>query len=146
MTPGSLLLLVDDDGDDVAIALRALRRLELPVEVRTARNGREALAVLHADGDWSAGEPLHPRVIFLDVKMPLLDGFEVLRALRRFPHTRAVPVVMLSTSSQPGDIRRAYELGANSYLVKRGVSGDPGTMIAQAARYWVELNCISQAG
>jgi two-component system response regulator len=146
MNTGPLLLLVDDDGDDVAIALRALRRSELPVEVRTASNGLEALAVLHLDGGWGAGEPLQPRVIFLDLKMPLLDGFDVLRALRRAPHTRAVPVVMLSTSARPGDIRRAYELGANSYLVKRGEPGDPGALIAQAARYWVELNRVTQAG
>jgi CheY-like chemotaxis protein len=79
MSTAPLLLLVDDSGDDVALALRALRRLDLPVEVRTARDGREALAALHVRGPFRAPKPLLPSVIFLDVRMPLVDGFEVLK-------------------------------------------------------------------
>jgi two-component system response regulator len=146
MSEIGLILLVDDSGDDLAIALRALRRTNLPVEVRTARDGREALAVLHVDGRSSAREPLRPRVIFLDLRMPRADGFEVLRALRDAPHTRDIPVVVISTSASPADAQRAYELGANSYLVKRAEVGDPGGLIAQAARYWVELNYLPMAG
>jgi CheY-like chemotaxis protein len=151
MTPGALILLVDDNGEDLAIALRALRRTNLPVEVRTARDGTEALRALQVEGgplDGNApSEALHPQVIFLDVKMPRIDGFEVLRALRRSPHTRSIPVVMVSTSSRADDVKRAYELGANSYLVKRfDAAGQPGEFIAQAARYWVELNFVPQAG
>jgi two-component system response regulator len=97
-------------------------------------------------GPFRAPEPLRPRVIFLDLRMPLVDGFEVLQALRGAPHTRSTPVVMLSTSSSPDDVRRAYELGANSFLVKRWDAGDAGSMIAEAARYWVRLNFLPTAG
>jgi two-component system response regulator len=142
----ALVLLVDDSGEDLAIALRALHRANLPLDVRTARNGREALEALHLDDPPGRGEPLCPQVIFLDVKMPQIDGFEVLRTLRRAPRTRSIPVVMVSTSARTEDVRRAYELGANSYLVKRVDSLDPGAFIAQAARYWVELNFVPQAG
>lgn len=112
MSPFVLILLVDDNGEDLAIALRALRRTNLEVEVRTARGGTEAL-----------------------------------RVLRSSPHTRSIPVVMVSASTRPDDARRAYELGANSYLVKRfGGDGQPGELIAQAARYWVELNFVPHTG
>ena len=83
-----------------------------------ARRG-EVLRALRVDDVPALGDAFTPTVIFLDVRMPKLDGFEVLRALRRAPHTRDIPVVMISTSSRPDDVRRAYELGANSYLVKR---------------------------
>jgi CheY-like chemotaxis protein len=132
-------MLVDDSRDDLALALRALRRLAVKVEVRTASDGREALAALHVRGSSGASEQVTPSVIFLDVRMPDVDGFEVVRALRRAPHTRVTPV-MISTSSSPDDVRRAYELGANSYLVKRADSLDSGSQIADAARYWIELN------
>jgi CheY-like chemotaxis protein len=134
------ILLVDDSRDDLDIALRALRRTGLPVDVHTARNGREALAVLHVCGRPDPGEGLRPQVIFLDLRMPLIDGFEVLRALRSHAQTRVIPVVVVSTSSSPDDARRAYELGANSYLVKRAETRDPGGWLAEAARYWVEIN------
>jgi two-component system response regulator len=135
-----VLMLVDDSCDDLTLALRALRRLDLEVEVRTASDGRKALAALHVRGSDDSSEQVTPSVIFLDVRMPDVDGFEVLRALRRAPHTRVTPVVMMSTSSSPDDVRRAYELGANSYLVKRADSLDSGAQIADAARYWIELN------
>jgi CheY-like chemotaxis protein len=144
MTLSPTILLVDDSRDDVDIALRALRRL--PIDVRTARDGREALAVLHANGSSHAGERLRPRVIFLDLRMPLIDGFEVLLALRSHAHTRAIPVVVISTSASPDDIRRAYDLGANSYLVKPSETRDPGDWLAEAARYWVEMNFQPTAG
>jgi CheY-like chemotaxis protein len=134
------ILLVDDSRDDLDIALRALRRTGLPVDVRTARNGREALSVLQISGRPDPGERLRPQVIFLDLRMPLVDGFEVLRALRSHAQTRSIPVVVVSTSSSPDDVRRAYELGANSYLVKRAETRDPGGWLAEAARYWVEMN------
>ena len=140
------ILLVDDSRDDLDIALRALRRIFLPVDVHTARDGREALSVLHVNGQPHSGERLRPRVIFLDLRMPLVDGFEVLRALRSHAHTRVIPVVMVSTSASPDDARRAYELGANSYLVKQTETADPGRWLAEAARYWVELNFQPTAG
>lgn len=137
----ALLLLVDDNSDDVSIALRAIGRARLPVEVETRSNGREALEALHlSDGAGNGAEPLHPDVIFLDLRMPQVDGFEVLRRLRRAPRTRGIPVVVISSSERPEDVRRSYELGANSYLVKRIDPREPGAWLAEAARYWIELN------
>jgi CheY-like chemotaxis protein len=141
-----VILLVDDSGEDLAIALRALRRAHLPLEVRTARDGGEALQSLRAEGARPGDGASLPEVIFLDVHMPRMDGFEVLKTLRSMPHTRSIPVVMVSTSSWPEDVRRAYELGANSYLVKRFDRDDPGAFIADAARYWVELNYLPKTG
>lgn len=141
-----LILLVDDSGEDLAIALRALRRSNLALEVRTARDGDEALGALHVAGDPPDRNARLPGVVFLDVRMPRIDGFEVLRALRQAPHTRSIPVVMVSTSAWPDDIQRAYELGANSYVVKRFDHGEPGAYIAEAARYWIELNSPPRAG
>lgn len=144
MTP--LILIVDDSGEDLAIALRALRRSKLALEVRTARDGDEAFAALQLGGAPPDQSARLPGVIFLDVRMPRIDGFEVLRALRQAPHTRSIPVVMVSTSAWPDDIQRAYELGANSYLVKRFDHREPGAFFAEAARYWVELNSAPKAG
>jgi CheY-like chemotaxis protein len=134
-----VLLLVDDNADDVTIALRAIGRAGLPVHVETLRNGREALEALHLCGQ-AGGEPLQPSVIFLDLRMPQVDGFEVLHRLRRAHHTRSIPVVVISSSERPEDVRRSYELGANSYLVKRFDPRGPGAWLAEAVHYWIRLN------
>jgi two-component system response regulator len=140
MSRAPLLLLVDDDSDDVSIALRAIGRAGLPVQVRTLRNGREALEALHLCGADGGGEPLRPQVVFLDLRMPQVDGFEVLRRMRRAERTRDIPVVVISSSQRTEDVRRSYELGANSYLVKRFDPREPGAWLAEAARYWTQLN------
>ena len=137
MSAPASILLVDDSSDDVAIAMRALRRAGVPAEVHTARSGREALEVLHLWGSPADGQPLEPTVIFLDLKMPQVDGFEVLERLRRSERTRAIPVVVMSWSDRTEDIRRSYELGANSYLVKRFDRREPGAELVEAASYWM---------
>jgi CheY-like chemotaxis protein len=107
-----------------------------------ARDGEEALAALRLDGDVvAASAPLRcPKVIFLDLKMPKVDGFEVLRRLRASAHTRDIPVVVVSSSPRPEDVEAAYRLGANSFLVKRFQDGRPGGFLEDAARYWLDLN------
>jgi len=79
-------------------------------------------------------------VILLDLNMPVLDGWEVLRRLRSDRRTHQIPVVVISTSDRPQDVQKSYELGANSFVVKRFESKDPGGYLAETARYWVELN------
>jgi CheY-like chemotaxis protein len=134
------VLLVDDDPDDVTVALRAVRRSEdLDVRVSVARDGREALIALGVEEDGDA-VPVEPRVVFLDLNMPRIDGMEVLRRLRATPRTRELPVVILSWSNQREDIESCYALGANSFLVKRISLRNPGDYFAEAVRYWVALN------
>jgi len=138
MSRRGAVLLVEDDRDEVAVALRALERADLQVEVSVARDGVEALEVLGLEAGESAPQP--PRVVFLDLKMPRVDGWEVLRRMHDDPRTRELPVIILSWSDQKQDVRRCYELGANSFLVKRFTPTNPGAYFAQAVRYWVELN------
>ncbi len=141
MAEDALILLVEDDPNDLAVALRALDRAGLVESVRVLRDGQEALRRLGLDAE----EPVPsrgraPRVIFLDLKMPKVDGFEVLREIRASEHVRDVPVVVISSSNRESDVRRSYRLGANSFLVKRYDPVRPGSYLADAARYWIDLN------
>lgn len=148
-----VVLLVDDDPDDVDIALRALRREDLEVRVEVARDGGEALERLgvmaEGEGEGEAPGSL-PRAVFLDLNMPRVDGWEVLERMRQHPPTRRLPVVVLSSSARREDIDRCYALGANSYLVKRFEAGRPGSYFADAVRYWAHANevpaCLGASG
>jgi CheY-like chemotaxis protein len=111
------ILLVDDDRNDVDIALRAVRRENLNVRVVVANGGGEALEMLGIERNDQAAARVAPRVVFLDLKMPGVDGWEVLQRLRDHPATQRLPVVVLSWSGQRNDVERCYALGANSYLV-----------------------------
>lgn len=137
------ILLVEDDLDDVNVALRALDRAGLDVSVTVASDGLEALEALGLETD-GAMPPPRPRVVFLDLKMPRVDGWEVLRRMRRDPSTAEVPVVVLSSSDRREDIERCYALGANSFVLKRFDPRGPGRYIVDAVRYWLELNRTPQ--
>jgi CheY-like chemotaxis protein len=137
VTARPALLLVEDDRNEVDVALRALARAGVEAPVEVARDGLQALEALGLEAD---GEPRPPQVVFLDLKMPRVDGWEVLRRMREDPRTSDVPVVVLSSSDRPEDIERSYALGANSFLVKRFDRRGPGAYIAEAARYWLDLN------
>ena len=139
-----VLLWVDDDWDEISVVMRAFKRAKVPIDVRIASDGLEALQALHL-GSSSAEGPLRPQVIFLDLHMPRIDGFDLLRALRELPETKDIPIVVVSSSNSPEDIRRSYELGANSYLVKEYNALEPGAAIADAARYWTQLNRVPVA-
>jgi two-component system response regulator len=129
------IVLVEDNGNDVAVALRAFRRRGLGERVVVLRDGDEALAFLRG---LQAAQV--PKVIFLDIKMPRRDGWELLREIRDDARLRHVPVVMVSWSDHEDDVRAAYRLGANSYMVKRLDPRHPGEYLVAAARYWVDLN------
>ncbi len=144
MSSPSSILLVEDDRDEVAVVLRALERAGLDVPVTIATDGLEALAALGLEADGTPPTP--PRVVFLDLKMPRVDGFEVLKRIRGHPRTSDLPVVVLSSSDRHDDIARSYALGANSFLLKRFDRLSPGRYFAEAVRYWLELNRTPQAG
>lgn len=132
------ILLVEDNPVDVDLTLRAFASRKLSNTVHVARDGEEALAWLPR---WEAGEPV-PAVILLDLKMPRVSGLEVLRALKSHPQFRAIPVVVLTSSSEDADVRTAYDLGANSYIVKPVNFDKFMDVAAQIELYWCVLNKV----
>jgi CheY-like chemotaxis protein len=135
-------MLIEDDIDHVDVIRRALRKAGIAAEVRVVRDGQEAIDALGLDGAGPGSSGMLPRVVFLDLKMPRVDGWEVLRRLRSSPRTARLPVVVVSGSDRREDIERSYALGANSYLLKRFDPRGPGTDLAEAARYWIEMNRV----
>ena len=129
------IFLVEDNPMDLELTRRAFAKHRLGNPLVVARDGVEAVAMLPR---WEAGEPL-PLVVLLDLKLPRLDGLEVLRQLKASPVAGNIPVVVLTTSEAERDIRTAYELGANSYIVKP-VDFDKFMEVAsQVELYWVAL-------
>jgi two-component system response regulator len=139
------VLLVEDNADDVMLMLRIFARTGLPGDDRVVvtRDGVEALDFLFPAGadHGRAARPL-PRVIFLDLKMPRLDGLEVLRRVRADPRTRLVPVVMLTSSDEERDVTQSYQLGANSYIRKPEDSTQFSETVGALGRYWFHLNQV----
>lgn len=108
------ILLVEDNPMDVDLTLRAFKRRRITNVIHVARDGDEALQWLPR---WEAGEPW-PAVILLDLKLPKVDGLEVLRQLKQHPQLCVIPIVVLTTSEESADVKAAYQLGVNSYIVK----------------------------
>lgn len=130
------ILLVEDNPVDVDLTLRAFRRRKLVNPVEVARDGVEALAWI---GRWEGGEPL-PLVVLLDLKLPRVDGLEVLRHYRDHPTSRDIPIVVLTSSGEDADIQAAYRYRANSYIVKP-VNFEKFTEVAAHIElYWCVLN------
>ncbi len=135
------LLLVEDNPDDEMLTIRALRKHNLANEIVVARDGQEALDYLFREGEY-AGQPLeeYPQVILLDLKLPKVDGLQVLEAIRSREQTRHIPVVVLTSSNEERDIVRSYDLGANSY-VRKPVDFERFVEAArQLGLYWLVLN------
>ncbi|MBV6447669.1 MAG: Response regulator rcp1 [Nitrosomonas sp.] len=134
------ILLVEDNPLDVDLTLRAFQRCKLDNPILVARDGEEALAWVPR---WESGET-QPAVILLDLKLPKVDGLAVLRTLKVHAELRRIPVVALTTSRENRDIQAAYDLGANSYIVKP-VGFDNFMDVAQQVElYWCVLNELSQ--
>jgi len=130
------ILIVEDNPLDLDLALRAFRLRNLAHPIEVARDGEEAMQWVRR---WETGAPA-PLVVLLDLKLPRVDGLEVLRQLKHHPRFRTVPVVVLTTSAEERDIRSAFELGANSYIVKP-VDFDRFVEVAgQIESYWCTLN------
>jgi len=139
------ILLVEDNEDDEALALRALRKNHLANDVAVVRDGVAALAYLLGTPEAPATEPL-PAVVLLDLKLPKLDGFEVLQRLRAAPRTRRLPVVILTSSKEDRDLVESYDLGANSF-VRKPVDFDQFLeAVRQLGLYWLVVNEPPPAG
>lgn len=136
MSASNPILLVEDNPMDVDLTIRAFKRQHIANPLVIARDGEEALACIPR---WEAGETI-PVVVLLDIKLPKVNGIEVLRQFKSHPTFHAIPVVMLTTSQDDSDVRTAYELGANSYIVKP-VSFERFMEVAtQIQLYWSVLN------
>ncbi len=138
------VLIAEDNEDHIFLAVRALKDIDgTHLEVEAVRDGAEALDYINGRGGF-AGRIL-PQLILLDIKMPKVDGLEVLRVLKEDPVFRVIPVVMLSASERPEDVDESYKLGANSYVTKPAGVGAFRDGIAQLRHYWTDLNSLPVA-
>ena len=136
-----MILLVEDNPDDEVLTLRALKKNNIRNEVTVARDGVEALDFLFGTGAYEGRDLITmPEVILLDLKLPRIDGLEVLRRIREAERTRLLPVVVLTTSTEDQDRLRSYDLGANSYVRKPVDFQQFIGAIGQLGLYWLILN------
>ena len=138
VNPGKILL-VEDNPDDVDLTLRALKSHNITNEVLVAKDGVEALDYLFGAPDGPALDEL-PAVVLLDLKLPKIDGLEVLKEIRNTPALKSIPVVMLTSSKEEQDLLRSYELGVNAYVVKPVDFEEFVRAIADLGIFWAVLN------
>ena len=139
MTDEAVILLVEDGEDDVLLIRKAFGRAHLDNPMHVVRDGEEAVTYLSGEGQYSnrAEHPL-PDLILLDLKMPRMDGFQVLEWVRAQPGIRGIPVVVLTTSEEMRDVNRAYALGANSFLVKPMDFNNYAELARLIHQFWIK--------
>jgi len=135
------LLLVEDNPQDLELALRAFRKAGLANHIHVARDGAEALDFLFCEGAHASREgAVAPRVVLLDLKLPKIDGLEVLRRVKADARTRNIPIVVLTTSNEQRDVIESYQLGVNSYIVKPVSFDQFVEVVRDLGFYWLLLN------
>jgi len=135
------ILLVDDNASDVELTVRALRRHKLANSIHIAEDGQQALDFVFCRGAYSGRTfATPPKVIFLDLKMPKVDGIDVLRAIRGDARTKAIPVVILTSSKEQRDIVEGYKLGVNAYIQKPVDFEEFRRVIEQVGMFWLVVN------
>ena len=138
MNPGIDILLVEDDPRDVELTLRALKEHNLANSIHVARDGAEALEYLFPQD--ASRTPPPPKLVLLDLKLPKIDGLEVLCRIKDDPATKKLPVVILTSSKEAPDLEAAYEFGVNSYLCKPVEFQEFVNVVKQIGLYWLLLN------
>lgn len=136
--PAKMILLVEDDPDHELLTIRALRKSNIANDIRVARDGEEAVNMLFGTGDDAL--KTGPQVVLLDLKLPKIDGLEVLRRIRENERTRMLPVVILTSSDEESDVVRSYKLGVNSYIRKPVNFTEFAEATRQLGMYWLVLN------
>jgi two-component system response regulator len=135
------LLLVEDNPQDLELAQRALKKSNLTNRIQVARDGAEALEFIFCEGPHAARNiSAGPKLILLDLKLPKIDGLEVLRRLKGDPRTRTIPVVVLTSSKEQRDVVESYKLGVNSYIVKPVDFEQFAAAVQELGMYWLLLN------
>ena len=134
------ILLVEDNPSDLEVSLRALKEHKLCNNIQVARDGEEALDFVFCRGRFASRRPDLPRVVLLDLKLPLIDGMEVLRQIRADPRTRHLPVVVLTSSTEDRDVVETYALGVNSYIAKPVDFDQFRKAMEVIGMYWLLLN------
>jgi CheY-like chemotaxis protein len=134
------ILLVEDSLADAELALHGLSEYRLANEVQHVRDGVEALDYLHRRGDFAGRPPGNPAVVLLDLKMPRLDGMEVLREMKGHPELRMIPVVVMTSSREEGDLLQTYSLGVNAYVVKPVKFPAFVEAVKQVGSFWALIN------
>ena len=137
--PRPCILIVDDDENDIFFAQRAFAEINVHCAFQMLRHGQEVVDYLEGHGDYADREkyPL-PMMILMDLKMPIMDGFQVLEWLRARPRLRAIPIIIFSSSDLASDITRAYELGANSFMTKSVTYDGLLVKLQTFSQYWLE--------
>jgi CheY-like chemotaxis protein len=134
------ILLAEDSPPDIELTLAALAEHNIANAVDVVRDGAEALDYLHRRGEWSHLPQGHPIVVLLDLKMPKLDGLEVLQQIKGDPALRSIPVVILTSSREEQDLARSYELGANAFVVKPVDFQDFVVAVKKLGCFWALIN------
>ena len=138
---GVEILLVEDNPRDAELTQRALKKHHLANHLVHVKDGQEALDWLFGCGLYTGRDPNHhPKIVLLDLKLPKVDGLEVLRAIRADERTQLIPVVVLTSSREEQDVVRSYELGVNSYIVKPVEFDNFSAAVAEAGHYWLLVN------
>jgi CheY-like chemotaxis protein len=135
------ILLVEDSQDDLDMTLRALRKANMANHIQVARDGAEALDFIFCEGAHATRKIENmPKLIMLDLKLPKIDGMEVLRRIKGDPRTKIIPVVMLTSSKEQKDVIESYGLGSNSYIVKPVDFESFAEAVQRLGMYWLLLN------
>ncbi len=140
MTDLRTILLAEDNPKDVELTLEALSEHNLANQVVVAKDGVEAIEYLRCEGKFKLRRPGNPAVVLLDIKMPRMDGIEVLQAIRNDPALKMLPVVMLTSSREEPDLTRSYAMGANAYVVKPVDFQDFIAAVKQVGVFWAVIN------
>jgi CheY-like chemotaxis protein len=140
------ILLVEDNAKDSELTLAALSESHVANDIVVARDGVEALDYLHARGRFAGREPGLPAVMLLDIKMPRMDGLEVLRHMKQDPVFKTIPVVMLTSSREEPDLAQSYALGVNAYVVKPVDFQQFFDAVKQVGAFWGILNQLPSTG
>lgn len=137
------ILLVEDNPNDIELAMYAFTKNNLSDRIAIVRDGQEALEFVFSTGRYAHRDPLlGPRIILLDLKMPRVDGIQVLRQIKDHPEKKKIPVIALTTSSEFSDVNGAYLAGVNSYIIKPVDFEEFANAINAIARYWLQITLL----